>query len=97
MTCWSLQQALIKFYSDSSHLACLFRMRETSRSTLFFTDVCVGCVFTHVSDVLSHGLALHQGGDPETVVPVAAAEEQFAIVGDHKQSRCYLHAGGEGS
>lgn len=54
-------------------------------------------MFTHVSDVLSHGLALNQGGDPEAVVPVATAEEQLAIVGDHKQPCCDLHAGGERS
>lgn len=53
-------------------------------------------MFTHVSDVLSHSLALDQGGDPEAVVPVATAEEQLAIVRDHKQSCCYFHAGGEG-
>lgn len=70
-----------------------------SRSGLLFTEVlCVlVCVFTHVSDVLSHSLALHQGGDPEAVVPVSTAEEQLAVVGDHKQSRCYLHTGGKGS
>lgn len=43
------------------------------------------CVFTHVSDVLSHSLALNQRGDPQAVVPVTPAEEQLAIVGDHKQ------------
>lgn len=53
-------------------------------------------MFTHVSDVLSYSLALNQGGDPEAVVPVATAEEQLAIVGDHKQRRCYLYAGGKG-
>lgn len=56
----------------------------------------VRCVFTHVSDVLSHSLALNQGGDPEAVVPVATAEEQLAVVGGHKQPGCYLQAGGEG-
>lgn len=54
-------------------------------------------MFTHVSDVVSHSLALNQGGDPEAVVPVTTAEEQLAIVGDHKQSRCNLHARGEGT
>lgn len=54
-------------------------------------------MFTHVSDVLSDGLALNQGGDAEAVVPVATAEEQLAVVGDHKQPRCDLHAGGERS
>lgn len=35
---------------------------------------------THVSDVLSHSLALHKGGDTEAVVPVATAEEQLPIM-----------------
>lgn len=55
------------------------------------------CVCTHVSYMLSHGLALNQGGDPEAVVPMTTTEEQLAVVGDHKQPRCDLHAGGKGS
>lgn len=47
--------------------------------------------------MLSNSLALDQGGDPEAVVPMATAEEQLAIMGDHKQPRCYLYTGGEGS
>lgn len=54
-------------------------------------------MITHVSDMLSHSLSLNQGGDPEAVVPVATAEEQLAIVGDHKQPRCDLHTRSEGS
>lgn len=50
-----------------------------------------------MSDVLSHRLALDQRRDAEAVVPVAAAEEQLPVVGDHKQPPCHLHAGGKGS
>lgn len=50
-----------------------------------------------MSDVLPHSLSLNQRGDPEAVVPVATAEEQLAIVGDHKQPRCDLRTRGEGS
>lgn len=50
---------------------------------------------THVSNVLSNSLSLHQRGDPEAVVPVATAEEQLAIMGDHKQCCCDLHAWGK--
>ena len=57
--------------------------------------VCV-CGPTHVSDVLSHGLALDQRGDSQAVVPVAPAEQQLPVVGDHKQARRHLHARGEG-
>lgn len=53
--------------------------------------------FTHVPDVLSHSLALNQGGDPQAVVPVATAEEQLAVVGGHKEPSGYLHAGGKRS
>ena len=55
------------------------------------------CVFTHVSDVLSDSLSPEQRGDPEAVVPVAAAEEKLSIVRDHKQPGCDLQPGGEGS
>lgn len=54
-------------------------------------------VLTHVSDVLTHSLALDQGGDPDAVVPVASAEEQLAIMRDHKLSRRDLYAGGKRS
>lgn len=64
--------------------SCLQRGRESS-------------AITHVSDVLSHGLSLNQGGDPEAVVPVPTAEEQLAIMGDDEQPRGDLHTGGEGS
>lgn len=50
---------------------------------------------THVSNVLPNSLSLHQRGDPEAVVPVATAEEQLAIMGDHKQRCCDLHAWGK--
>lgn len=50
---------------------------------------------THVSNVLPNSLSLHQRSDPEAVVPVATAEEQLAIMGDHKQRCCDLHAWGK--
>lgn len=53
--------------------------------------------FTHVSNVLSHRLALDQRRDPKAVVPVSAAEEQLSIMGDDKQSCCYIHARSERS
>lgn len=49
-----------------------------------------------MSNVLSNSLSLDQRGDPEAVVPVATAEEQLAIVRDHKQCCCDLHTGGKG-
>lgn len=50
---------------------------------------------THVSNVLPNSLSLHQRGDPEAVVPVATAEEQLAVMGDHKQCCCDLHPWGK--
>lgn len=51
---------------------------------------------THVPDVLPHRPALDQRGDPQAVVPVAAAEQQLAVVGDHEEAGGDLYPGGEG-
>lgn len=83
-------------HTYSIKLNCVFIKRLNLHRLLPFS-LETGCVLTHVSDVLSHCLALNQGGDPEAVVPVAAAEEQLAVVGDHKQSSSDFHTGGEGS
>ena len=44
----------------------------------------------------AHQLALAQLGDTQAAVPVAAAEEQAPIVGDHQDLGTDLHARGEG-
>lgn len=51
---------------------------------------------THVPDVQPNSPPLHQGGDPEAVVPVAPAEEQLPVMGDHKQGCRDVHTWGEG-
>lgn len=52
--------------------------------------------FTHVPDVQPNSLSLNQGGDPETIVPVATTEQQFPIMGDHKQCCRDVDAWGKG-
>lgn len=51
---------------------------------------------THVPDVLPHRPAFDQRGDPQAVVPVAAAEQQLPIVRDHEEAGGDLHPRGEG-
>lgn len=53
-------------------------------------------IVTHVPDVQPNSLSLNQGGDPEAIVPVATTEEQFPIMGDHKQCCRDVHAWGKG-
>ena len=89
--CWPEQH----FFFDSQARTC----EDTVDGTVLVLDMAQKSrlLFTHVSDVMSHSLALDQRRHPKAVVPVSAAEQQFSIVGDNKQSCCYLHPGGEGS